>query len=53
VAKAQKEKSNMACIVLAKKRVGTNAPAVGTTMTKHTFLDWLFVIKVGASNLGR
>ena len=52
VAKAQKEKSKMACIVLA-KRVDPNAPAVGTTMTKHTFLEWLFVIKVGASNLGR
>ena len=52
VAKVQKEKSKMACIVLA-KRVDPNAPAAGLALTKHTFLDWLFVVNVGASNFGR
>ena len=48
---AQRETSKSACIVLVAGDVDPAADPVGVAMTKREFLDWLFVVNVGASSL--
>ena len=51
LAAVRREKSKSACIVLVVGNVDLDAAPMGVAMTKHQFLDWMFVVNVAASCL--
>ena len=50
--RVQKEKSKVACVTLATNG-DQHSLLLGTVLTKGEFLEWLFVVDFGVSNLGR